>query len=63
MSADADGATHEVKRLAVQLAAFARALHEASARGALVPCGEALCAPVGASPRRVGRGGEYLVVE
>jgi FtsZ-binding cell division protein ZapB len=42
---------------------FARALHEASARGALVPCGDTLCARVGDSPRRAGRNGEYLVVE
>lgn len=42
---------------------FARELHEASARGALVPCGGNLCARVGESPRRAGRNGEYLVVE
>lgn len=42
---------------------FARELHEASAKGALIPCGESLCARVGDSPRRAGRNGEYLVVE
>ena len=42
---------------------FARALHEATARGALVPCGDALCARVGEAPRSAGRNGEYLVVE
>lgn len=42
---------------------FARELHEATARGALVPCGESLCARVGESPRRAGRNGEYLVIE
>jgi hypothetical protein len=61
----AGGSTWWVMQQRAELAKldFARALHEASARGALVPCGDALCARVGESPRRAGRNGEYLVVE
>ena len=42
---------------------FAAGIHAATARGALVPCGERLCARVGAAPRRAGENGEFLVVE
>ncbi|MGL6289848.1 MAG: hypothetical protein ACRC2H_04085 [Silanimonas sp.] len=42
---------------------FAQQIHDATVRGALVPCGESLCARVGESPRRAGERREFLVVE
>lgn len=52
-----------MKRAELSQVEFAKQIHDATARGALVPCGEALCARVGEKPRRAGERREFLVVE
>lgn len=51
------------KRAELDQVEFARQIHDATTRGALVPCGEALCVRVGEKPRQAGERGEFLVVE
>jgi hypothetical protein len=51
------------KRAELEQVEFARQIYDATTRGALVPCGEALCVRVGEKPRRTGERGEFLVVE
>lgn len=51
------------KRAELGQVEFARQIHDATTRGALVPCGEALCVRVGEKPRQAGERGEFLVVE
>jgi hypothetical protein len=52
-----------MKRAELAKLEFAQQIHDATARGALVPCGESLCARIGEAPRRAGERREFLVVE
>lgn len=44
-------------------ASFGQDILRATESGALTRCGDALCAKVGATPRRYGRQGEYLLLQ
>lgn len=52
-----------MKRAELSRIEFAQQIHDATARGALVPCGEQLCVRVSESPRRAGERREFVVVE
>jgi hypothetical protein len=47
----------------LERADFGEDILQATRSGTLTRCGDALCARVGASPRRAGRDGQYLLLE
>ena len=63
MVVGASAAWVAMKRKELAQMEFAKQIHAATAAGALVPCGDELCARIGASPRKAGKNGEYVVVE
>ena len=63
MVVGASAAWVALKREELAQLEFAEQVHAATAAGALVPCGDRLCARVGATPRRAGANDEFLVVD